>query len=116
MRFIFFLVRLGYSFSVGIVVNASHIADGRQIHEGPTMYLLGIGIVLLLLKSLEVSPVVHWSWWWILAPFGLALLWWAWADRSGFTKRREMARMQARQAERVDRKRSKLGLPPRKSP
>jgi hypothetical protein len=30
------------------------------------MYLLGIGIVLLLLKYLEIGPVAVWSWWVVL--------------------------------------------------
>lgn len=39
------------------------------------MLFLGIGVVLLLLKWMEFGPVAHWSWWVILLPFGLALLW-----------------------------------------
>ncbi len=27
------------------------------------------------MKWLEYGPVGHWSWWIVLAPFGLALLW-----------------------------------------
>ena len=30
------------------------------------MYLLGLGIVLLLLKYFEVAPVASWSWWLVL--------------------------------------------------
>lgn len=56
------------------------------------MYLLGLGLVLLLLKYTEVGPVAAWSWWWVLAPFALAVAWWAWADSSGYTKRKAMAR------------------------
>ena len=51
------------------------------------MYFLGIGIVLLLMKYLEMGPVASWSWLIVLAPFGLAVVWWAWADASGYTKR-----------------------------
>lgn len=56
------------------------------------MYLLGLGLILLLLKYAEVDPVAAWSWWWVLAPFGLAVAWWAWADSSGYTKRKAMER------------------------
>lgn len=56
------------------------------------MYFLGLGIVLLVLKFLEIGPVAAWSWWLVLAPFGLAVVWWAWADASGYTKRRAMER------------------------
>ncbi len=40
------------------------------------MAFLGIGIVLLLMKYFEVGPVATWSWLIVLAPFGLAILWW----------------------------------------
>ena len=36
------------------------------------MYLLGIGIILLALKYLEIGPVATWSWWVVLSPFALA--------------------------------------------
>ena len=39
------------------------------------MVFLGIGVVLLLMKCFEVGPVGHWSWWIVLVPFGVALLW-----------------------------------------
>jgi len=54
------------------------------------MYLLGLGLVLLLMKYLELGPVAAWSWWWVLAPFALAVAWWAWADSTGYTKRKAM--------------------------
>ena len=37
------------------------------------MYLLGIGIVLVLLKYLEIGPIAAWSWWWVLAPMWMPL-------------------------------------------
>ena len=36
------------------------------------MYFLGIGIILLILKLMEIDPVATWSWLYVLAPFGLA--------------------------------------------
>lgn len=78
------------------------------------MYLLGLGLVLLLLKWAEFGPVAGWAWWVVLAPFGLAMAWWAWADASGYTKRKAMEREAARKAARVDRQRDALGLNPRK--
>jgi len=35
------------------------------------MYFLGLGVVLLLLKYLEIGPLADWSWWWMLTPFAL---------------------------------------------
>ncbi|MDD2882542.1 MAG: TIGR04438 family Trp-rich protein [Rhodoferax sp.] len=55
------------------------------------MYLLGLGLILLVLKYTETGPVAALSWWWVLAPFALAVAWWAWADSSGYTKRKAMA-------------------------
>lgn len=78
------------------------------------MYLLGIGLVLLLLKWQAWAPVADWSWWIVLAPFGLAVLWWAWADRSGYTKRKVAAREDARKAGRIQRQRDRMGLGPKK--
>lgn len=78
------------------------------------MYLLGLGLVLLLLKWAQLGPVAGWAWWVVLAPFGLAILWWAWADASGYTKRKAMEREAARKAARIDRQRDALGLNPRK--
>ena len=78
------------------------------------MYLLGIGIVLLLLKYLEIGPVAVWSWWIVLAPFGLAVLWWAWADRTGYTKRKAMERDDLRKQARIDKQRDALGLGPKR--
>ena len=74
------------------------------------MYFLGLGLVLLVMKWLELGPVVGWSWWIVLAPFALAVAWWAWADSSGLTKRREMDKMDKRRADRIDKQREALGL------
>ena len=73
------------------------------------MYFLGIGLVLLVLKYLEVDPVAGWAWWIVLAPFGLAVVWWWWADSSGYTKRKAMERENARKQARVDRNRQAMG-------
>ena len=78
------------------------------------MYLLGLGIVLVLLKYLEIGPPALWSWWWVLSTFALAAAWWAWADASGYTKRRAMEKMDARKQARIDRQKDALGLRPRK--
>ncbi len=78
------------------------------------MYLLVLGIVLLLLKYLEIGPVAVWSWWTVLAPFVLAAAWWAWADYSGYTKRKAVEAEEARKKRRIDKHRDNMGLPPKK--
>ncbi len=73
------------------------------------MYFLGLGLVLLLMKYLEIDPVAAWSWLLVFAPFGLAVAWWAWADATGYTKRRAMEVEQARVKARVDKNRAAMG-------
>lgn len=73
------------------------------------MYLLGLGIVLLLLKYLEIDPVTAWSWWVVLAPFALAVAWWSWADSSGYTKRKAMEKEDARRKARIDKNKEAIG-------
>ena len=73
------------------------------------MYFLGLGIILLAMKYLEIGPVAAWDWWVVLAPFGLAVAWWAWADSSGYTKRRAMDRENARRQARIDRNKDAIG-------
>ena len=77
------------------------------------MYLLGLGIVLLLLKWQEIGPVATWSWWWVLAPFAGAALWWTWADWSGYTKRKAMEREDAQREARIEKHREQLRGPRR---
>ena len=72
------------------------------------MYFLGLGLLLLALKLLYVDPVAAWSWWAVLSPFALAVVWWAWADACGYTKRKEMEKMDAIREERIQRQRDAL--------
>ena len=67
------------------------------------MYLLGLGIILLVMKYLEFGPVATWSWLWVLSPLVAAVAWWAWADSSGYTKRKAMERDEERRQDRIDR-------------
>ena len=73
------------------------------------MLFLGLGLVLLLLKWQAIGPVATWSWWTVLAPFALAVAWWSWADFSGLTKRRAVAREDARKQARIDKAKVAMG-------
>lgn len=73
------------------------------------MYLLGLGIILLAMKYLEIGPVANWSWWLVLTPFALAVAWWSWADASGYTKRKAMERENQRRQDRIDRSKDAIG-------
>jgi len=74
------------------------------------MWFLMLGVLGALLQYLEIGPMAPWSWWVVLIPFALALAWWAWADWSGYTKRKVIERENARKQARIDRQRSNLGL------
>ena len=78
------------------------------------MYFLGLGLLLLALKYIEFAPVAQWSWWVVLSPFALAVLWWSYADATGYSKRRAMEKDDKRKADRVERQRKSIGMPPSK--
>ena len=80
------------------------------------MYFLLLGIVGLLLKYLEIGPVAALSWWLVLIPFALAVAWWAWADSSGYTKRKEIQKMDKRKQDRIDKQRTAMGVGTRRRP
>jgi small Trp-rich protein len=74
------------------------------------MAFVVIGCVLVLLKLLEIGAVGDWSWWTVVAPFGVAAVWWAISDATGGTKRRAMAREDKRVAARRARHLKAMGL------
>ena len=73
------------------------------------MFFLGLGVVLLAMWYLEIGPVASWAWYVVLAPFGLAIAWWAWADASGYTKRKAMEREDAKRKARMDQNKAAIG-------
>lgn len=74
------------------------------------MWFIVLGVLLIALKLGDIGPVGAWSWWGVLAPFGGALLWWAYADSSGWTKRREMDKLEERKIERRRKAMDALGI------
>lgn len=74
------------------------------------MWFLLLGILGVALKYLEIGPVAELSWWIVLIPFALTLAWWAWADSSGYTKRKVMEKEARRRDARIERQRSQLGM------
>jgi small Trp-rich protein len=78
------------------------------------MYFLALGILLLAMKYLEFGPVAELEWKWVLSPFALAAAWWAWADWSGYTKRRAVEKENARKQARIDKSRASLGIKAKK--
>lgn len=78
------------------------------------MYLLIAGMVLMLLKYLQIGFVAELSWWWVLSPFALAMAWWGWADATGYTKRKAMEKMDQKKQDRIDKQREALGIKSRR--
>jgi small Trp-rich protein len=74
------------------------------------MWFLGLGLLGVALKYLEIGPVAQWSWLVVLSPFALAIAWWAWADWSGYTKRKVVEKEDERRQARIDRQRSQMGM------
>ena len=74
------------------------------------MGFLIIGVLLLAGKLAEIGPMGEWSWWVVLAPFGMATMWWAIADSMGFTQRKAMKRMDDRKEKRRMEAMEALGL------
>ena len=80
------------------------------------MYFLLIGVLGLVLKYLQIEPVAGLSWWLVLSPFALAVAWWAWADASGYSKRKEIKKMDDRTQKRIDRQRAAMSTTSKKRP
>lgn len=64
------------------------------------MALVFLGVLGLVLKWLDISPVSGWSWWQVLAPLMAAPVWWAISDGIGLTRRNEEKRHETRRQQR----------------
>ena len=78
------------------------------------MYFLLIGIVAGALKYFEIGPFTALPWWMVLSPFGMSVLWWWYADKSGYTKRKEVEKMDKRREDRIENSREAMGMLPKK--
>ncbi|TAK98094.1 MAG: TIGR04438 family Trp-rich protein [Aquabacterium sp.] len=78
------------------------------------MWFVAIGVMVQILNLAGIGPVGAWTWkeqWWImLAPFVLAILWWAWADWSGLTQRKAMKKVDDKREARRQKALDALGL------
>lgn len=73
------------------------------------MYFVGLGLIFMAMKYLEIGPIANWEWLTVLSPFGLAVVWWAWADSTGYTKRKAMELEDAKRQARLDKSKEALG-------
>jgi len=80
------------------------------------MWFVIIGVVLIAMNLAGIGPVAQWNWdftgdvWKFCVPFVLAVIWWAWADKSGLNKRREMEKMDQKRQARREENLASLGL------
>lgn len=80
------------------------------------MFFVIVGVLLIAGNLIGIGPSAAWTWnftgdvWKFVVPFLLAAAWWAWADKSGLNKRREMERMEKRKRDRRTENLAKLGL------
>ena len=80
------------------------------------MFFVIIGALVILLHYLGIGPMASWTWnltgdlWKFCVPFALAAVWWAWADATGYNKRREMEKMEQRRQARRQQNLEALGM------
>jgi small Trp-rich protein len=74
------------------------------------MLMVLVGLLLLAMKIFEFGFAANWDWWWVLAPFGLALVWWYYADASGLSRKRAMERDDQRKTARRKRNVEAMGM------
>ena len=80
------------------------------------MFFVIVGVVIIALNLLGIGPIGDWNWnftgdvWKFTVSFILAALWWAWADKSGLNKRREIEKMEARKRARREDNLEAMGL------
>lgn len=78
------------------------------------MWFVVIGVAMLVMNVAGIGPVGAWTWkehWWaLLLPFGLAVLWWLWADSTGWTQRKAMQKVDARREDRRNKQLDALGI------
>ena len=80
------------------------------------MYFVAIGVIVILLHLADIGPMAAWNWeltgdlWKFCTPFAFAAIWWTWADVTGYNKRREIEKMDAKRAARREQNLEALGM------
>ena len=82
------------------------------------MWFVVIGVLIQVFSLVGIWPVGDWSWsthWMeMIAPFALALGWWWVSDALGWTQKKAMDDLDARQKARRDKQFDAMGMSPRK--
>ena len=80
------------------------------------MWLVLLGVFQILLHVAEIGPFAKWTWdlsgelWLFTWPFIGAVIWWAWADGSGYNARKEMEALDHRREDRRAKNLVDLGM------
>jgi small Trp-rich protein len=86
------------------------------------MFFVIVGTLMILTNLAGIGPFADWNWnisgdlWKFCVPFGLAAIWWAWADSSGYNKRKEVEKMDAKKTARRAQNMEALGMDARGRP
>jgi small Trp-rich protein len=68
------------------------------------MWIFYIGLVLLVSKLLDFGPLADLSWWWVLMPFVIALIWWEFFERRlGLDRKKAFDELEKAKQERIAR-------------
>ena len=71
------------------------------------MPILVIGILLALLRYIEIGPFAKLSWWWVALPFVLVVIWWEIiVPVFALDKKKEHEEFEKERKERMDKNRS----------
>lgn len=64
--------------------------------------MLWVGLVLLILKLLEIGPIADLSWWWVITPFIGALIWFeVFEKRLGLDKKKAFDELDRAKQDRI---------------
>jgi small Trp-rich protein len=85
-----------------------HLSDVFLDVTGIKAIFFGLESGFLLMKYVVVAPVAAWDWWRVLLLSAPALLGWTWADWSGYSQKRAMARDLVRRQPRIEKNRELL--------
>lgn len=68
------------------------------------MWIIILGTALLIGKLLEIGPIADLSWWWVISPFVVALIWFEVFERHlGLDKKKAIDEMEKAKQARIQR-------------
>jgi len=75
------------------------------------MPLAIVFVIMFLMKVLDIDPVARWSWFWVLTPFVVLMLWWnVLAPMVGWDKKMAEKKMRDEEREAQETKKKNRGF------